>query len=195
MLCDKAWTMRIQCGLPPNRWDEFMSTACYLTVCTPACSQAGITPFEVYYEHKLNLAHLRKIGSCAFVLIQNRHNPKLFECSLECVLISYDTNSKFYHCYHCVSHCVFSSYHVVFIELHNALPHPLSPGLVLGSDSPSSVDVSSDDFVPEPTQEVPELAPAPEPANCAPLPTAPWIVTPQAHHRGDAVDLGAEALC
>jgi GAG-pre-integrase domain len=186
-LHDKARTMRIQCGLPPNRWDEFMSTACYLTVRTPSRSQAGTTPFEAYHGHKPNLSHLREIGSRAFVLIQNRHNPKLFGHSLECVLIGYDTNSKSYRCYHCASHRVFSSYHVVFIESHNASPHLLSPGLVLGSDSSSSVDASSDDFIPEPTLELPELTrspgPAPTPAVAVPSASAaPQISTLRSHH-------------
>jgi GAG-pre-integrase domain len=54
-LRNKARTMRIQCGLPPNRWDKFISTACYLTVRTPSRSLGGMTPFEAYHQRKPNL--------------------------------------------------------------------------------------------------------------------------------------------
>lgn len=54
-----------------------------------------------------------------FVLIQNRHNPKIFEWSIKCVLIGYDPNSKACWCYDCLNKKVYSSYHVHFIKSHH----------------------------------------------------------------------------
>jgi len=69
---------------------------------------------------------MREIGCRVFVLIQNKHNPKIYDISLECVLIGYDTNSKTYRCYHCETNRVISSYHVRFLESHDG-HSPSSP--------------------------------------------------------------------
>ncbi|KAG2111341.1 uncharacterized protein F5147DRAFT_545883, partial [Suillus discolor] len=61
----------LACNLPPNRWDEFVLTSCYLSNCVSVKSQQGSTPFERWYDHKLNISHLQEIGCRAFVLIQN----------------------------------------------------------------------------------------------------------------------------
>ena len=121
-LRDKARTMRLQCNIPMNRWDEFMLSAAYLTCRVPSQSLEGQTPYEAFYGVKPDLSHLHEIGSCAFILIQNKHNPKLYERSVECVLIGYELSSKAYQCFHRGSQRVFSSYHVVFIESHDASP-------------------------------------------------------------------------
>ena len=61
---------------------------------------------------------MHEIGCQAFVLILNKHNPKIYECSIECVLIGYDEKSKSYRCYNRATKQVHSSYHVRFIESH-----------------------------------------------------------------------------
>ena len=68
---------------------------------------------------------MKEIGCKAFVLIQNRHNPKVYERSIECVLIGYEPNAKSYRCYHRPTRQVISSYHVCFLESHDG--HPLPP--------------------------------------------------------------------
>src|SRR5271156_1179977 len=71
---------------------------------------------------------MREIGCKVFVLIQNRHNPKIYERSVECVLIGYETNAKSYRCYHRATRQVISSYHVRFLESHDGHPLP-SPAI------------------------------------------------------------------
>jgi hypothetical protein len=68
---------------------------------------------------------MREIGCRVFVLIQNKHNPKVFDRSLECILIGYDPNAKTYRCYHRESKKVISSYHVRFLESHDGHNRPL----------------------------------------------------------------------
>jgi hypothetical protein len=73
---------------------------------------------------------MREIGCKAFVLIQNRHNPKVYERSLECVLIGYEPNAKSYRCYHRPTKQVITSYHVRFLESHEGhtpLSNPQQP--------------------------------------------------------------------
>jgi len=78
-LMGKARAMRSTCGVPVNCWDEFVLTTCYLTNQTPSTSQVGHTPYERWFSSKPDLSHLREIGCRAFVLIQNRHNPKVLD--------------------------------------------------------------------------------------------------------------------
>ncbi|GLB40854.1 putative mitochondrial protein [Lyophyllum shimeji] len=108
-LMAKARTMRIAAGCPPNLWDEFYLTASYLHERTLTKSLNGVTPYEMWYERKPDYSHLREIGCRAFILIQNRHNPKIFERSIECVLIGYGLKSKTYRCYDRKSGNVYNS--------------------------------------------------------------------------------------
>jgi hypothetical protein len=120
--------MRSTCGIPVNRWDEFILTACYLSNRTPVTSQNSHTPFERWTGQKPDLSNLCEIGCRAFVLVQNRHNPKVYTHSVECILIGYSLDSKSYRCYHRESHKVFVSYHVSFIESHQcSSPPPPGP--------------------------------------------------------------------
>lgn len=137
-LMGKARAMRSACGVPVNRWDEFVLTACYLSNRTPVSSQAGHTPYERWHGTKPDLSHLREIGCRAFVLIQNHHNPKVYDRSVECVLIGYSLDSKAYHCYHRASHKVFVSYHVSFIESHTSTNAPLRPDITIDNASPQA---------------------------------------------------------
>lgn len=161
----KARAMRSACNIPVNRWDEFVLTACYLSNQTPVTSQGGHTPFERWYGHKPDLSHLCEVGCRAFVLIQNRHNPKVFSRLVECVLIGYSLDSKAYRCYHRQSHKVFVSYHVSFIESHQhgtaptsslttspALPAPSIPQqLTVSIEEVHDVDVPSSCATVQPT--------------------------------------------
>ena len=115
-LMAKARTMRIYAKCPPNLWNEFYLTAGHLQDKTTTRSLEGTTPWEKWYERKPNYSYIREIGCRVFVLIQNRHNPKVYERSLECVLIGYDKDAKSYRCYHRETKHVFSSYHVQFLE-------------------------------------------------------------------------------
>ena len=152
-LFNSARMMRAYTGLPPNRWDEFILTANYLHMRVPTKSLNNKTPYEAYYRHKPDLTHLREIGSRAFVLILNKHNPKVFQRSEECVLIGYGKDSKLYRCYHRATHKVFESFHVVFIESKAAT----SPNLEV-STTPSIITIP----IPStPSSSFPATQPAP----------------------------------
>ena len=124
-LMGKARTMRLYADLPANLWDELYLTASHLHAKTPTRSLKEITPFELWHGRKPDYSYMREIGCKAFVLIQNRHNPKIYGRSVECVLIGYDTNSKSYRCYHRPTKRVISSYHVRFLESHEGHDPPL----------------------------------------------------------------------
>ena len=146
-LMGKARAMRSYANVPVNRWDEFVLTACYLMNRTPVKSQQGSTPFECWYGKPPDLSHLREIGCRTFVLVQNQHNPKVFDHSVECVLIGYSLDSKVYRCFHCASGKVFTSYHVSFIKLHQVSPASAPTSSHLGDTSPASTPSPANDHV------------------------------------------------
>ena len=126
--------MWIYADLPPYLWDEFYLTASYLHARTTTRSLNGSTPFMQWYKKKRNLSHLCEIGCKAFVLIQDRNNPKIYKRStIECTLIGYELNAKAYRCYHRTSRKIITSYHVSFIESHQVA---LSPPRVNPPTSP-----------------------------------------------------------
>ena len=118
-LMAKACTMCIYADCPPYLWDEFYLMAAHLHSKTITRSlNDGITPWEKYHECKPDYSYMHEIRCRFFVLIQSKHNPKVFIRSLECVLIGYDPNAKTYRCYHRESKKVISSYHIHFLESH-----------------------------------------------------------------------------
>jgi Reverse transcriptase (RNA-dependent DNA polymerase) len=113
---------------------------------------------------------------------------------VECVLIGYETSSKAYRCYHRSSQRVFSSYHVAFIESHDASPRLLHPGVVLGDSATVHDNVVLDsplDLPETPRVEAPLVhAPAAIPVD---IPIPVGIPTP-CHQRSGAVDLGPDEV-
>jgi|SRR5882762_7122033 len=103
-------------------------------MCVPTKSLDNITPYEAYCSHKPDISHLCEIGCRAFVLILNKHNPKIYQRSEEHVLIGYGKDSKTYWCYHRAIHKVVESYHVVFIESKDKGEVAFRPGVTQGLD-------------------------------------------------------------
>lgn len=91
-----ARTMHIACGAPPSLWDYFVETASYISERRPTTYQRKKTPFEAWWNEKPDFSHMREIGCKAYVLIQNKHNPKIYDRSLPCILIGYSCDSKAY---------------------------------------------------------------------------------------------------
>src|SRR5882762_5781157 len=86
-LMNKACSMSIACAAPPFLWDEFVSTASYLSTLTPSSSLHGCTPFKFWFGCRPNLSHLREIGCSVYVLYE--HSSKINPHSFLCKLIGY----------------------------------------------------------------------------------------------------------
>ncbi len=129
-----------ECKAPAYLWDYFVETAGYVAQRQPTTYQNKMTPYEAWYGIKPDLSHLREVGCKAFVLIQNKHNPKIYDRSLECQLIGYSNNSKAYICYNQQTHRIVTSYHVQFIESHQTQATPLQPGRIVNAESDNEDD-------------------------------------------------------
>jgi hypothetical protein len=145
-ILNKARAMRLACNAPLSLWDEFCRTAAYLTNFTATPTLNNRTPFELWFDRKPSLSHLREIGCRAFALIQT-HNPKIYRRSNPCTLIGYAPNAKAYRLWDALSGRVFNSFHVTFVEHLDDLPSDLLPGklVTLLKDSPSSWKAPGDD--------------------------------------------------
>src|SRR6266481_1645686 len=138
-----ARAIHLDAKLPPNLWAECAQAACYLKNRTPTRALDKKTLHELWTGRKPNLTHLRELGCRASVLIQNHHNPKIYEWSIECVLVGYSLNSKTYRCYDQKTGKIIISRNVKFIEHKDSVPRPLKPGVIINDDGPSSDDDSS----------------------------------------------------
>ena len=139
----KACTMRIACNAPAFLWDEFCSTAAYLNNFTAATANLGRTPYELWFDRKPSLSHLREIGCHAFAL-QMPPLSKIYARSQPYILIGYAPHSKAYRLWDPASSRVFNSYHVTFTEHLDVQPSSFQPGTVLDADNtePPSWDTS-----------------------------------------------------
>lgn len=95
-LMGKSVAMRLYAKCPAYLWDEFYLTATHLHGKTKTSAVKDVTPDELWYGKKLNYSYIRKIGCRVFVLVLGKHNPKIYERSIECVLIGYDPKAKAY---------------------------------------------------------------------------------------------------
>ena len=179
-LMAKARTMRIYAGCLPELWDEFYVTANHLQDKMTTHSLPGTTPWQEYYGRKPDYSYMREIGCKAFALIQNKHNPKLYGRSLECILIGYNENAKSYRLYNPETRKVYSTYHVRFLESKDGHAHTLSQTQSLPTTSQTLPPINDtvtmpilfdpmedDEFIPPtelpPEPNIPDHVPVPQP--------------------------------
>src|SRR6266481_9171351 len=129
------------CKFPPTLLGECVQTVAYLKDRTPTCRLKDKTPYEMYYGQKPDLSHLCKIGCKAFVLIQSKDQPKIYNRSVECVLVRYSAKSKAFRCWNKQTGCIIVSRNVHFIETKDTKSCPLHyKHSTLGVDSEDEDD-------------------------------------------------------
>src|SRR5882672_59472 len=110
-----ARAIRSDSNLPPNMWGEAVKAAGYLKNCMPTRTLADKTPFEMWYSHHPDVSHLCELGCKVWVHIPGE-NPKIYNHSIECMLVRYSDNSKAYHCLDRSSGCIHVTCNMFFIE-------------------------------------------------------------------------------
>lgn len=131
-------------------WVEFYLAACHLHEKTPTKSLKGLTPYELWHEQKPDYSYIREIGCQAFVLIQNKHNPKIYERSIKCILVGYNPKAKEYRCYDKKTGQVYSTYHVRFLESHKGHPPPTPVKPDTTTPDPTALNQICEESVSEP---------------------------------------------
>src|SRR5712672_3964475 len=138
---NKSRSMRLACNTPDSFWDEFNATATYLTNLTSTVTLGNKTPFEIWYGYRPSLSHLCEIGCRAFAL-NLPTQPKVFQRSRPCILISYAPNVKAYRLWDTSSGRIFNSFHIKFIEHLNAVPKNLFPHISILNDTKPTWDAA-----------------------------------------------------
>ena len=91
-------------------------TVAYLKDHMPTRMLRDKMPYEMYYGWKPDLSHLHEIGCKAFILIQSETWPKIYNRSLECILVGYLENSKSFRCWNKQTGHIIVSRNVHFVE-------------------------------------------------------------------------------
>lgn len=98
-LMEKSIAMCLYAKCLPFLWDEFYLTVAHLHGKTKTSAVNNVTPDELWYGIRPSYSYIREISCHVYVLILGKHNPKIYERSIECVLIGYDLKAKAYRCY------------------------------------------------------------------------------------------------
>lgn len=77
-------------GLPQRLWAEMINTASYILNRTGPSSVDGKSPFELWYDKKPGLKHLRIIGSTCYAHVPKQRRKKLDRKAIKGILIGYD---------------------------------------------------------------------------------------------------------
>jgi hypothetical protein len=79
------------------------------------------TPFEMWYGMKPDLLNLCELGCKAWVYNMLDH-PKIYNRSIECVLVGYLENSKAYQCWDRTNGKIHITQNVTFAKSKDLLP-------------------------------------------------------------------------
>jgi len=106
----------VQSGLPDTFWGEAALAFVYTTNHFPTAPVGNKTPYELWYGHKPDVAHLRVWGSRAFVHVQRDQRTKTQSHTKECVFIGYPEDHKAWRFYDPITRKVIISRDVVWDE-------------------------------------------------------------------------------
>jgi len=89
-IATKARSMLLDSQLELEFWAEAVSTAAYLHTRSPSRTLDGKTPYEMLWQKKPSLDHLRRFGCAAYRLIpKDQRSGKFASRSRECIMIGY----------------------------------------------------------------------------------------------------------
>ena len=77
-------------------WGEAIKAAGHILNRTPTRALVDKTPFEMWHRYHHDISHLCKLGCKVWIHIPG-DNPKIYNCSVKCMLVGYSDSSKAYH--------------------------------------------------------------------------------------------------
>ncbi|KAK8914629.1 hypothetical protein KSP39_PZI023850 [Platanthera zijinensis] len=86
-------------NIPHCYWGEAVNTAVYLLNRAPTRALFNSTPYELWYNRKPDISHLRIFGSLAYSLISAASRNKLESKGEKTILLGYNEESKAYRLY------------------------------------------------------------------------------------------------
>lgn len=114
-IVEKAKCLLFDQDLGKSFWAEACNTACYIL---NRCVTSGVskTPFELWYNKKPNIGHIRVFGSPTMVHIPKEKRKKWDKKATKHILVGYDDNTKGYRLYNPVTKKVINSRDVTVME-------------------------------------------------------------------------------
>jgi hypothetical protein len=108
-----ARTMLDEHRTPRSFWTDAISIACYISNRIFLHMILHLTPFELCFDRKPSVSHLRPFGCKCFVL--KRSNLDKFEsCSFDGIFIGYTPHGRSYRVYNLETNTVVESYDVIW---------------------------------------------------------------------------------
>lgn len=89
-------TMLLQAKSDKKLWGEAAATAVYILNRSPTKAIRNNTPFEMFWDKRPDLSHLKIFGYIAYAHKVNEKKDKLDETSLKCIFLGYSEDSKAY---------------------------------------------------------------------------------------------------
>ncbi|KAL1193517.1 Retrovirus-related Pol polyprotein from transposon RE1 [Cardamine amara subsp. amara] len=116
-LMEVARAMMFDRSVPKTFWGDAVMTAAHLINRLPMRNLEDMSPYEVLYNTKPIIDHLRVFGSVCFVFVPEAQRNKLEPKSIKCMFIGYSSTQKGYKCYNPISKRVHVSREVKFVEI------------------------------------------------------------------------------
>lgn len=114
-LVEMARSMLVASNLDESLWAEAVNTAAYLRNRAPTRALDNSTPYEVWFNRKPVVKHLKIFGSTAIAL-NKKHHHKFRPKGIEYVIVGYSNTSKAYRLYDKSTRKIVISRDVNFIE-------------------------------------------------------------------------------
>ena len=103
-------------SMPLYFWTSAFQITTYLINRLPTPILGHQSPFENLFKKCLNYTKLLVLGCLCYPWLRPYMSHKLDPCSHPCVFIGYSLEHNAYHCFDLVSHKLFVSRHVAFVE-------------------------------------------------------------------------------
>jgi hypothetical protein len=115
-IVETARSLLLSASVPGEFWREAVLTTVSLINTIPSSHSSGLSPFENLYGHVPDYFSFRVFGCTCFVLRPHTERSKLSSRFAICVFLGYGEGNKGYHCFDPITHKLYVSRHVVFLE-------------------------------------------------------------------------------
>jgi len=116
-IVETARSLLLSTFVPSEFWEEAVLTALILITTISYSHSSCLSPFEkLYWRHVPDYSSFRVFGYICFVLCPHAERSKLSSRSAIYVFLGYGEGKKGYRCFDPITHKLYVSRHVVFLD-------------------------------------------------------------------------------
>jgi len=116
LIIETAHSLLLSAYVPSEFCEEALLTAISLINTIPSSHSSGLSPFEKLYGYVLDYSSCRVFGCTCFILCPHEECKKLSSRSTIYVFLGYGEGKRGYCCFNPITHKLYVSRHVVFLE-------------------------------------------------------------------------------